>query len=261
VAVVSALSIAPVKGLGLVHPSEVFVGPDGVVDNRRFCLIDETGRRYGALRDPRLVVVGVKWDPERAWLELGFPDGTVAEGVVATGEEVTTDLNDRRLTGRLVDGPWSESLSRFVGRPLRLLEADAPTRSVDRERGPVTIVSEESLQELARQADVAEVDGRRFRMLVHISGCRPHEEDEWVGGEVRVGEARVRPVGNVARCAITTTSPSTGERDLDTLRTIARYRGLRERKHVDFGIFGEVVEPGVVRVGDRLEPLSSVRKR
>jgi uncharacterized protein len=255
VPVVSALSIAPVKGLGLVHRDEVYLGPDGVADNRRFCLIDENGRRYGALRDPRLVVVGVSWEPERSWLELRFPDGAVAAGVVERAGEVTTDLHDRRLHGRLVPGPWSEALSEFAGRPLRMLEADAPTRSIDRARGPVTIVSEESLEELALQADVPGVDGRRFRMLVHVRGCRPHEEDEWLGREVRVGAARVRPLEQVARCAITTTAPETGRRDLDTLRTIAAYRGLRNGSHADFGIFGEILEPGQVRVGDPVEPL------
>jgi uncharacterized protein len=255
VPVVSALSIAPVKGLGLVRRDEVFLGPDGVADNRRFCLIDANGRRYGALRDPRLVVVGVNWEPECSWLELRFPDGTVAAGVVERAGEVTTDLHERRLVGRLVHGPWSQALSEFAGRPLRLLEAEAPTRSIDRARGPVTIVSEESLEELARQADVPQVDGRRFRMLVHVSGCRPHEEDEWLGREVRVGAARVRPLEPVARCAITTTAPDAGRRDLDTLRTIAEYRGLRDGRHADFGIFGEVAEAGRVRVGDSVEPV------
>jgi uncharacterized protein len=253
--VVSLLSIAPVKGLGLVHPQEVLLGPHGVADNRRFCLIDENDRRYGALRDPRLVVIGVAWDPERSWLELRFPDGTVAEGKVEPRGELSTDLHERTLTGRLVHGPWSGALSRFAGRPLRMIEAEAPTRSLDRALGPVTIVSEESLVELARQADVDGVDGRRFRMLVHVSGCRPHEEDEWLGREVRLGAARVRPLEQVARCAITTTSPETGQRDLDTLRTIATYRGLRNGNQADFGVFGEVVQPGLVRVGDSVEPL------
>jgi MOSC domain-containing protein len=253
--VVSSLSIAPVKGLGLVHPQEVLLGQHGVADNRRFCLIDENDRRYGALRDPRLVVIGVAWDAEHSWLELRFPNGTVAEGRVEPSEEVSTDLHERTLTGRLVRGPWSEALSRFAGRPLRLIEAEAPTRSLDRAHGPVTIVSEESLAELARQADVDGVDGRRFRMLVHVSGCRPHEEDEWLGREVRLGAARVRLLEQVARCAITTTSPETGQRDLDTLRTIATYRGLRNGNQADFGVFGEVVQPGHVRVGDPVEPL------
>lgn len=252
--VVSSLFIAPVKGLGVVRQDEVFVGRKGVAENRRFCLIDEAGRRYGALRDPRLVLVGVTWDPARSRLALSFPDGSTVADTVVAGDEVTTDLYERRLEGRLVEGPWSAALSAFAGRPLRLIEANAPGRSVDRANGPVTIVSEESVAELARRADAATVDGRRFRMLVHVRGCRPHEEDEWVGRAVRVGAATVRILEPVARCAITTTGPDTGTRDLDTLRTIAAYRGLRDGKHADFGVFGDVVEPGRVRVGDLVEP-------
>jgi len=48
---------------------------------------------------------------------------------------------------------------------------------------------------------------------------------------------------------ITTRNPESGVVDLDTLRTIKGYRGLRDGD-IDFGIVGAVVEPGRVRVGD-----------
>jgi uncharacterized protein YcbX len=57
----------------------------------------------------------------------------------------------------------------------------------------------------------------------------------------------------VARCVITTQDPSTGLKDLDTLKAIAEYRGLRDGRSIDFGVYGSVVEPGVVRVGDPVE--------
>ena len=65
---------------------------------------------------------------------------------------------------------------------------------------------------------------------------------------------RVRFLDRVDRCAITTQNPDTGEPDLDTLGTIKEYRGLRDRKRLDFGIYGDVVEPGRIRVGDAVEP-------
>lgn len=250
---VAWLSIAPVKGLALTHPDEIELGPDGVDDNRRFCLVDEEGRRYGALRDGRLQAVRVAWDAGR--LELRFPDGTVADGEVERGPALATDLFDRELRGRVVEGPWAEALTRYVGRPIRLLEAEGPGRSVDRRRGPVTMLSEASLAELARRAGVGRVDGRRFRMLIGIDGSAPHEEDEWLGREVRVGEAVVRPLEQVARCAITTQDPDTGVPDFETLRQIMGYRGLRNGRHADFGVFGAVVRPGRIRVGDDVEPV------
>jgi uncharacterized protein YcbX len=102
---------------------------------------------------------------------------------------------------------------------------------------------------------VDRVDGRRFRMLIHAAGCEPHEEDAWIGRRVRVGEALVSLRGAVARCAITTRDPATGERDLDTLRLIRSYRGLNAKGQLDFGVYGEVEEPGRVRVGDPIQPL------
>jgi uncharacterized protein YcbX len=115
----------------------------------------------------------------------------------------------------------------------------------------VTFLSDASVEELGRQAGLgATPDVRRFRMLVGLGGCRPHEEDGWDGAAMRLGEAIVRVGGPVARCATTTRSPETGKRDLDTLRAIKAYRALRGGKHIDFGVYGDVERPGRVRVGD-----------
>ncbi len=251
---VASLWIAPVKGLGLTSPDEVQLERTGVDDNRRFALVDDAGRRYGALRDPRLVAIGVEWDAASRRLALRFPDGTSAEGVVETDGPVQTDLFTRTLRGRLVVGPWAEAVSSYLGRPVSMLESEGgDTRAVDRSRGPVTMLSEASLAQLARHAGVDAVDGRRVRMLVHVDGVEAHEEDRWVGRDVRIGEAVVRPLEQVARCAITTTGPDTGRRDLDTLRVIKSYRGVRDHDHIDFGVYGQVVEPGRIRVGDPVD--------
>jgi uncharacterized protein YcbX len=92
-------------------------------------------------------------------------------------------------------------------------------------------------------------------MLVTLAGCEPHEEDEWIGGRVRLGEAVVGVVGTCVRCATTTQNPESGVRDFDTLRAIPAYRGLANGKHVEFGVYADVEEPGRVRVGAPVEPL------
>ncbi|MHB8643529.1 MAG: MOSC domain-containing protein [Gaiellaceae bacterium] len=252
---VSRLSIAPVKGLALLHPTEIALESFGVADNRRFYVIDADGRRYAQLRDGTLVRIVPAWDGAR--LALTFPDGSVVDGEVDVGDAVTTDFYGRDVGGRLVVGPWNDALSEFAGRRLRLVRADEPGGGVDRERGSVTMLSDASLDELGRNAGRDGVDARRFRMLIGIAGCAPHEEDEWLGGLVRVGDAVVRLHEQVARCAITTQDPDTGVPDLDTLREIRNYRGLRPgtTNHIDFGVFGDVEAPGRVRLGDAVEPL------
>jgi uncharacterized protein YcbX len=254
VAEVSALQVAPVKGLALVPREEILLERHGAADNRRFHIVDEDGRRYGLLRDGRLALVAADYDGTR--LTLRFPDASVVGGEIALDGEVTTDFyGTRDVTGQAVVGPWNEALSGFIGRPLRLVQTPEG-QAVDRGHiGSVSIVSEASLEELARQAGVAELDGRRFRMLIHVRGVRAHEEDEWLGRNVRVGDAVVHLREQVARCAITTQNPETGRPDLDALRILKDYRGVREQKLLDFGVYGHVVEPGSVRLGDPVEPL------
>jgi len=122
----------------------------------------------------------------------------------------------------------------------------------------VSLVSDGSLRELAANLGVDDVDGRRFRMLIEVDGATAHEEDTWIGRDVAIGSAVVQITKPDARCAITTQDPDTGERDLDTLRTLLRYRGFRgndpERK-IDFGVLGEVRQPGRVSIGDEVTVL------
>jgi uncharacterized protein len=249
---VSRLSYAPVKGLALAHPDEIFLGLEGLAENRLFYVIAEDGRRYELRRDGRLALVGATYEPELERLALRFPDGSVAEATVEVDGAVSTDFYGRLVAGRVVAGPLGEALSTFLGRPVRLVKADRPGTALDSERGTVSLVSEASVSELARVASLPEVDERRFRMLIALGGCRAHEEDDWVGRDVRAGEAVVRVLKRVVRCAATTHSPETGQRDLDTLRLIGSYRGGTD---VEFGVEAEVVAPGRVAVGDRCEPL------
>jgi uncharacterized protein YcbX len=260
VATVARISIAPVKGLGLVHPDEVRLERFGVLENRRFHIVDADGRRYNQLRNGRLVTIRPEYDAEREHLALHFPDGSVAEGPVELGEEVTTDFYGRPVRGRLVNGPWSEALSRWAGAHMHMVQA-SPGAAVDRGRGHVSLVSQASLEELARHTGTGPVDGRRFRMLFELADCVPHEEDGWIKRRVRLGDAVVRIRGDVGRCAITTQNPETGVPDLDTLRTIPRYRPWTENeageRHIPFGVYGEVLEPGRVALQDEvalLEP-------
>jgi uncharacterized protein YcbX len=250
----SRISIAPVKGLALTHPEEVALGAFGVAENRRFYLVDEEGRRYGLLRNGRLVQVEAETDADGIRLSLRFPDGSVVAGDVDLGAPVATDFYGRPVDGRLVEGPWEEALSAHAGRPVRIVRAEQPGGGVDRARGPVSLASDASAEELSERAGVP-ADPRRFRMLFAIAGARPHEEDDWLGREVRVGDAVVRVLERVARCAITTQDPGTGERDLDTLRLIAGYRPRDPAGGICFGVWGDVVRPAHVRLGDSVEPL------
>ena len=246
---VAVLTIAPVKALGLQHPEELELEPGGVRGNRRFYIVDETGRQFGGVRHGPLVRISSELAGET--LTLRFPDGRVVGGQVELGEATTTDFYGRPVSGRLVEGPWSDALSDYAGKNLRLVQAvDDDAYDVE----PATLVSLASCDRLGDELGAA-VDARRFRMLLTLDGCEPHEEDSWSGRQVRIGDAVVRVGGPVPRCVITTQDPDTGVRSLDTLGAIKRYRGARAGTKLDFGMYARVEQPGRVRVGDAVEPL------
>ena len=254
------ISIAPVKSLALHHPHEVALDEHGVAGDRLFYLTDPAARLVTGADHGPLVQVTSSYDPGADHLTLRFPDGTTVEGgAVASGPPIRTDFYGRWVQAHLVEGSFADALSAYAGRPIRLARVDQAGDGTDIHH--LTIVSAESVAELGRRAGrEGDPDARRFRMLLEIEGCAsPHEEDSWDGRAVRVGEAVVRIMGEVPRCVVTTQDPSTGVKDLDTLKTINRYRGVMSREDGDaglpFGMYAEVERPGVARVGDEVGPV------
>jgi len=250
---VSRLSVTPVRALALQHPERIELEEHGVRDDRRYTLLEDgrifDGTKLGALVQVR---AQLEHDPER--LTLTFPDGEVVTGEVALGEPIHPVIYDRRFTARPVIGPWADALSAHAGRSLQLIRSERLPR--ERDRNPVSIVSEASVAELARQGnDGRPLDARRFRMLIQIAGAsRPHQEDEWMGSEVRIGEAVVCVTRPDPRCVITTQDPDTGRPDFPTLKVIGAYRGRGVDGKLDFGVYADVVTPGSVAIGDEVAP-------
>ncbi len=250
------ISIAPVKALHVVHPEEVELTRAGVVGDRRFWLLDADARLANGKRFPQLMQVRPEWDESTRKLALAFPGGERLEGVVEPGEPVEATLYGVDHPSRVVSGPWQEALTELAGEPLTLLwsEHGAVDRGADR-GGWASIVSRASLERLGAEAGAASPpDGRQFRMLFEIDGVAAHEEDEWIGRHVRVGDAVLMPLGDVGRCVVTTRDPDTSEFAFDTLNVLAAYRREGVAEPLPFGVYCGVAVPGRVRVGDSVVP-------
>jgi hypothetical protein len=199
------------------------------------------------------IVVSGEYDVSTERLRLRFPGGAVVDdSAVGSGPVREWDLHGGSTgRGQVVEGEWNDRLSALAGHDVRLVR---PETTVGLREAPVTLVSSASVERLEREAG-GRVDPRRFRMLFDVEGCTEHEEDTWDGRRVRFGDAVLRVGGPVPRCAATTRDPDSGKRDLDTLRLIKGYRGVRDGIAIDFGVYATVEQRGRVRVGDSVEPL------
>ncbi len=254
---VAWLHVAPVKGLRIEERERVELGPSGVEDDRRFCVVDETGRLLNGKRLASLTTIAARFDLETGHLHLRFSNGSSVGGTVALGAPITVTVYAHAAPGHLVAGPWAAALSDELGRSVRLVRFDGPGNGHDRaeDAAGATLLSTGSLERLRHEAaSVEPVDPRRFRMLIGVADASPHQEDLWIGRRVRVGEAVVVPAGNVGRCVVTTRDPETAEPTLDTLALLAGYRrDVATTEPLAFGVWAHVERAGSIRIGDPVE--------
>jgi uncharacterized protein YcbX len=247
-ATVSQLTLAPVKGMRVIAMPELEIGPTGAAGDRTFFVVDPEHRLLLTARTPALVQIVPRWAD--GVLSLRFPDGTDVAAVPEPGPEATThNYEGRPIAGRLVGGPFAAALSEHLGRAVQLLARDPGVRGPD--DAPVTVMSQASLSALAPALDGTVPDARRFRMTIAIDGVGAWEEHGWGGREIAVGEALLRGIEPVPRCAVTTRDPDDGGRDAPVLHALAELRG---KDDVTFGLWCDVVRPGRVRVGDAVLP-------
>ena len=243
---VSCINVTPVKGLALGNPEPVELTTSGARDDRRFFLVSADGRLVNGKRiGGALGLARAEWDAAGGMLSVTLPDGEVVRDVVRLGRPTTTDIYSREISGHEVEGPFGEALSDLAVMPVTLVERAEQLWATDSR--PASLVSRASLAEFGG-------DGRRFRMLLELEGLDAYGEDAWSGSTVRIGEVTLAVGTPTPRCALPSFNPDDAARDRDMLRDILAGRGPIDGQPC-LGVFAEVVEPGILRVGDLVEPL------
>jgi uncharacterized protein len=252
--VVARFNLTPVKSTALIQPEEIDLRPEGAVGDRRFLFVHPRGERLSGVSKAPLFKIGSSYDIEAEQLRLAFPEHgfEVSGDSSSSGDPVTVKLYDREVQARRVDPRFTEAARDVTGDArLELLRVDEPEYAggVDR----VSIVSRASVNDVGMRGGVDQLDSRRFRMLVELADAGAFEEDGWSGGRIRIGDAVVRVGEQMPRCVLTTINPDTATKDFPTLDVLASYRKVG--KQLMFGMYGEVEEAGVVRVGDPVKVL------
>jgi uncharacterized protein len=108
----------------------------------------------------------------------------------------------------------------------------------------VSIINLGSLSAIENMVSTA-VHPLRFRANLYVGGWPAWHEFTLLGRTLSIGDARLKVVKHITRCAAVNVDPDTAARDLDIPAALMRRLG-----HNECGIYAEVTCAGTVGVGD-----------
>lgn len=219
----------PVKSMAAEPLERVEVGPRGLASDRRWAFIRDGANPDGfpwlTLRDNAAMR-----DYRPSFAERSAPDSSAIR--VDTPGGAVLDVADPALASEL----WPSGAT-----------------AVRRDRGafdafPLSLISTQSLARIAETVGHP-LETARFRpnIVMKAESGDPFIEDSLVGAVLRIGSLRMRVDKRDGRCVVITMDPRTGERNPAVLRAVAQDR------EGCLGVYGSVVVPGVVAVGDEVD--------
>jgi len=271
---VSSLHLYPVKSLRGCDVASAELDALGFVGDRRFLVVDETGKFLTQRSHPRMALISTALGSDTLTLSANGAGSVFtarASDPAAPLRTVSVWRSEGLLAEDCGDDPaaW---LTAFLGSPCRLVRigerfarpvlkpaAHPGDLNTFSDAVPFLVVSDASLADLndrliARGEEPVPMN--RFRANIIVAGApSPFAEDTWP--RVRLGEVVLRSAGPSARCIVTTTDQFTGERGPEPLRTLATYRrDAADPTDVNFGqnLIHET-KAGTIRIGDAVEVL------
>jgi uncharacterized protein YcbX len=265
-----ALHVYPIKSARGIDLTEAVVEPWGLAGDRRWMLVDETGRFLSQRKEPRLATVTVRQEPDGALVARAPSMDELRIEPITEVRLTPVSVWESELDAALAADDAQTWFGKLLGTDVRLVHLDDPTRrrpdqsyadAADRvsfaDGFPLLLTTTGSLEALNALMDEP-LPMNRFRPNVVVDEQIGWAEDTW--RRVRIGAVTFRVVKPCGRCVITTTDQRTGERGHEPLRALGRHR--RFGKSLVFGqnLVPDPVpgEPSTIRVGDAFEVLERV---
>jgi uncharacterized protein YcbX len=252
---IAAIYRYPVKGLSAEPLARVTLAPgECLPQDRRFAIALPTTsfdperpewlsktHFVMLMRDEKLAQLHTAFDAQSGELTIE------CAGAIAVRACITEPRGCREVGEFLA---WF--LGPAVAGPLRVVEASGHAFADARRKPDATTDQYVSLINLASVAALEEtigapVDPIRFRANVYVDGTPAWSELGWIGSEIALGNARLRVIAPITRCAATEVNPATAERDLDIVGALQRGFGNNL-----MGIYAEVVTGADIALGDEL---------
>jgi len=197
---------------------------------------------YMLARDSSLALINARYNDKTGILSISAPRD-------ADQFDISTNEGKRKASEFLksyLSLPDNETPQLYEASPHRFTDVSVVSTEM---MNAVSVINLDSVSEFSR-AIGQEVDPRRFRGNIHISGLPPFSELELLDRHITVGEIRLKIVKRTKRCPATEVNLNTGERDIRTPKLLKENYG-----HMDMGVYAEVLKGGLIQQGDKVEVL------
>lgn len=233
---------------------------DGFEYDRRWMLVDETGRFMSQREDAQMALFSCQIDNEN--LIVSYHDDKLEIPLTADSETVKrVSVWSSKLKAPELSPSISQWFSERLNKVCHLVKKTSISKRSKRlfvppykstvsfaDGYPYLILGTASMEELnERLEEKLHID--RFRANIIVTTSEPHVEDEWKG-DIQLGNATLKGIKPCARCQVTTINQSTGEKGKEPLKTLAIYR--KKRNKIYFGQNAITIKEGLVKVGDSL---------
>ena len=229
---VKALYIYPVKSLSGLSVSEISLDSLGAINDRRYMLVDESGRSVSQRRHAKLVLATVDQQGDD-WLvtlpELGSKR-LPKKGSVEI--ELAVEVWGDELTAFDQGDAWAEWFSQYLELSVRLVYIPAePLRLIDKDYSPakrfvsltdgypLLLTSLSSLLAINNELE-QKIEINRFRPNIVIDGIKPFAEMQWK--TVSFGDVIFDLVKPCSRCVVPTIDPQTAKKQKDVWPVLER---------------------------------------
>ena len=261
--IVTELNIYPVKslrGLALDAMDILSMGPER---DRRWMLVDSSGRFISQREENRLCLVDVALEPGQLLLSAP-PQTPLSVSLDGAGQSCQVEVWDDRVDAVDCGDEAAQWCTDFLQRDSRLVYMPGSYhRQVDLAYGlagdalgfadgfPLMLISQASLEDLNQRLSTP-VSMARFRPNIVVSGCAAFAEDHWAA--VKIAGLDFDVVKPCSRCVIPSINPDTAEKNPEVVRQLASYR--RKAGKVYFGQNLIHRDQGVISLGDSLTVVS-----
>ena len=119
---------------------------------------------------------------------------------------------------------------------------------MDKPDNVISLINLATVRSLEQQLGLRDRSAALPRQHLHRDGAAPWDEFNWVGSDIRVGDAVFRVDRRNGRCGATNVDPATGRRDPDIPGSLRKMFG-----HKDLGIYLVARTTAELAVGDAVQ--------